>query len=150
MSLEIWKFGFSLRISRKTGWGQRGHRGQMPLLRDTEAWGEAQVPFASLHSQEAGEASDLVPGYTPASQCLSLQALFAGLPGSPGWGLSRLQEAPAAGREAAFWAHKPLLADLLAIPSPPHPNGCKRGLAGKVLLVLPRRLLILLPHRVAC
>ena len=119
---EVW---FQFENLRKTVWGQRGHRGRMPLLRDTEAW-RSSGHHSSLHSQEAGEPG-LVPGSPApgphASHCRpSLQVSW-----KPWLGPVRLQGGPAAGRGAAFWAHRPLLADLLAIPFPAPPQWLQEG-----------------------
>lgn len=98
MSLEIRKFGFSLRISGRLDGAREVTEVRCHCLGILRP-GEAQVyPQASLHGQKVGE-----PGLVPGSPCLAPMPLTAGplcrSPGSFGWGLSDSKEALQLGGE---------------------------------------------------
>lgn len=135
---EVW---FQFENLRKTGRGQRGHRGQMPLLRDTKDWissGPSPRKFTWPESRRARLGTRVpLPG-PHASHCRpSLQGSW-----KPWLGPVRLQGGPAAGRGAAFWAHKPLLADLLAIPFPAPRQWLQEGPGWESASGVAQRLLI--------
>lgn len=97
MSLEIWKFGFSLRISGKLDEARevtdvRCHC--LGILRP----GEAQVP-TQVYNARKQESQIWYQGLP----CLAPMPLTAGplcrSPGSPGWGLSDSKEALQLGGE---------------------------------------------------